>query len=294
MNGARQHLLCFGLGYCAKALVARLKPRGWRISGTSRTVGSAAKLQDLGVGAIVFDSGEATAPSLPTTVTHALISVPPGAQGDPVLRAFCDQLAAMEQLRWIGYLSTVGVYGDHGGAWVHEETPPAPVSERGQRRLAAESAWLDFAENSAKQAQIFRLPGIYGPGRNALESLRQGKARRIVKPGQVFNRIHVVDIAATLEAAMAKSVGETIFNVTDDEPAPPQDVVTLAAELLGLEPPLVQNFDAAELSPMARSFYDENKRVENKRIKQVLGVKLAYPTYREGLRALVHDLTAEG
>jgi nucleoside-diphosphate-sugar epimerase len=222
-----------------------------------------------------------------------LISAPPGAEGDPVLRHHSRDLARAPGLVWLGYLSTIGVYGDHGGEWVDETTPPTPSSERSRKRLAAEQAWQSSAEAHRITLQIFRLAGIYGPGRNALEKISSGRERRILKPGQVFNRIHVEDIASVVEAGIhAGNAASGVFNVTDDEPAPPQDVSAFAAELLGREPPPLTPWEEARetMSEMAQSFYAENKRVRNDRIKQTLGVALKFPTYREGLRAIIASI----
>jgi nucleoside-diphosphate-sugar epimerase len=213
------------------------------------------------------------------------VSVPPDAQGDPVLRHHAEDIAR-SNAEWIGYLSTIGVYGDHGGAWVDETAPATPSSERSRRRALAEQQWLDFGKASGKRVEIFRLAGIYGPGSSAIEGVRSGTTRSIVKPDQVFNRIHVEDIARTLIAAFSRPHVHAIYNVTDDEPAPPQDVNAYAATLLGLPPPVAIAYEAAELSEMGRSFYSENKRVRNDRIKNDLGVQLAFPTYREGLAAI--------
>ncbi len=202
------------------------------------------------------------------------------------LRHHRDDIAALPDLAWIGYLSTVGVYGDHKGAWVDEETPTRPISERSLRRLQSEQAWLDFRNETGRRVEIFRLSGIYGPGRSVIDNLKAGTARRIIKPGQVFNRIHVDDIARVLAAAIDKDAGHSIYNVSDDEPAPPEEVVAYAAELLGLPVPPVVAFEAAGLRGMAASFWAESKRVRNVRIREDLGVELLYPTYREGLRAL--------
>jgi nucleoside-diphosphate-sugar epimerase len=241
-----------------------------------------------GIRALLFD-GERANPEIAPALAQAecvLVSVPPDEHGDPVLRAFADDLASAPRLAWIGYLSTVGVYGDHGGAWVDETTPVSPVTERSAARVAAENAWLALGARSGKPVHIFRLAGIYGPGRNALEQLARGTARRIVKPGQVFNRIHVDDIAAVLAASIERRNGGAIYNLADDEPAPPQDVVAYAAALTGIEPLPETPFEAARLSPMAASFYGECKRVRNRRVKEELGVRLRYPSYREGLKAL--------
>ena len=218
-----------------------------------------------------------------------LVSIPPQLSGDPVLAAFAETIAATPKLRWIGYLSTVGVYGDHGGGWVDEATPVAPREGRSRIRAEAEQAWLAFGAGHGKAVQIFRLAGIYGPGRNQLGQLAAGTARRIVKPGQVFNRIHVADIAAVIEASLKHPRAGAIYNVTDDEPAPPQDVVSFAASLCGVPPPPEIAFEKAELTAMGRSFYGENKRVRNRLIRSELGVVLRYPSYREGLTALRAD-----
>jgi len=203
-----------------------------------------------------------------------------------VLASFAGRIAAASNLRWVGYLSTVGVYGDHAGGWVDEATPLGAGKQRSQNRVTAERDWLALGAGHKFAVQIFRLAGIYGPGRNQLVQLASGTARRIVKPGQTFNRIHVADIAAVIEASLARSRPGGIYNVTDNEPAPPQDVVAFAARLCGLEPPAEIPFERAELSPMAKSFYSENRRVRNALIRDELGVTLNYPTYREGLTAL--------
>lgn len=220
---------------------------------------------------------------------YILISVPPATNGDPVLEYETEELAQKaSRRRWIGYLSTTGVYGDRGGGWVDETTPPAPSSARAERRLAAEIAWQTFAAEADAPLHIFRLPGIYGPGRNPLDALRAGTARRYDKPNQVFSRIHVDDLATTLIASMTKPVPGAIYNVCDDEPAPQADVIAYGAALLGLAPPPLEPYALAEstLSAMARSFYRESKRVRNTKIKRELGVTFAYPTYREGLKSL--------
>ena len=281
-------LLCLGFGYSAVALARRLRPEGWRISGTTRDPAKAARLGTDGFDMHITD-GPAVPQSLVASLksaTHLLVSASPDSGSDPFLHHLAGEIAAAPNLRRIGYLSTVGVYGDWLGAEVDERTPPRPVAERGKRRLVAEDAWLKLGADSGKTTGIFRLAGIYGPGQNALENLKDGTAKRIVKQGQVFNRIHVDDIAATLMAAIARQSENRIYNVTDDEPAPPQDVVTFAAGLLGVEPPPAIPYEDAEMTPMARSFYSENKRVSNRRIREELQVQLAYPTYREGMRGL--------
>ena len=283
------HLLCFGFGYSASVLARRLSSRGWTVTGTSTTDAGASRVRSLGYHGVVFDGTaktQAVSAAIATT-THILLSIPPGASGDPALRVYGSDIAASPALTWIGYLSTVGVYGDSGGGWVSEETPARPSSERGMRRLDAETAWLTLSHRSDKAVMVFRLPGIYGPGRSTIDDLKAGTARRLVKPGQVFNRIHVEDIALAVEAAIGKPKAGRVYNVTDDEPAPPQDVVAYGAQLLGLPVPPDLDFATATLSPMARSFYSENKRVSNGRMKAELGVQLAFPSYREGLLGIV-------
>ncbi|WP_186398611.1 SDR family oxidoreductase [Stappia sp. P2PMeth1] len=280
-------LFVFGLGYSADAFVRRVSSRCETITATTRSAEKAARLAERGIAPVLFDG---TAPgnevrAALADATHVLVSIAPGEAGDPVLAHHADDLAAARP-EWIGYLSTVGVYGNHDGGWVDEETPCRPVSRRSRQRVEAEEAWLAFAAKHGISVQIFRLSGIYGPGRNAFVNFEKGTARRLIKPGQVFNRIHVEDIAGALEAAIDTAPATRIFNVTDDEPAPPQDVIAHAAELLGVAPPPEQDFETAELSPMARSFYGENKRVSNDRVKRELGYAFRYPDYRTALAAL--------
>lgn len=285
-------LFCFGLGYTARTLAARLMEQGWRITGTARSEKGLQGIRDLGAEPVLFDGRgrDSTVASLLRRSTHVLVSIPPDEAGDVVLRCHGDDLAEAPHLEWLGYLSTVGVYGDRKGGWVDETIEPSPMSPGAIRRLKAERGWAALGEQGAKPVHIFRLPGIYGPGRNALATLQAGTARRIVKPGQVFNRAHVADIASALEASIRRPRAGAIYNVTDDVPAPPQDVVAFAAELLGVEAPAEVAFEDAELSAMGRSFYGECKRVRNELIKSELGVELRYPTYREGLRALAAEL----
>ena len=290
-------LICFGFGYCAEHFVAEFGDKFERIVGTVRGAERAAVLNAYKAGpleAVVFD-GAYAAPELRDTIAqahHALASIPPGDSiqpggGDPVLAAFGDDLAAAKNLRSIVYLSTVGVYGDHGGGWVDEQTPVAPVSVRSRRRLAAERAWQELGARRGIAVAVLRLAGIYGPGQNALLQIARGKARRIVKPGQIFNRIHVGDIAQAIDAAFAHRASG-VFNVADDEPAAPADPTVFAAQLSNRTPPPEEKFDevAASMSPMALSFWQECRRVRNDKLKRALGVSLRYPTYREGLRAL--------
>jgi nucleoside-diphosphate-sugar epimerase len=284
MTGAPR-LFCFGLGYSARVLARSLAGQGWRIAGTTRDEPSAAAEFPLHR----FDRAHPLRdPShVMAGVTHVLISAPPDATGCPVFDLHAADIAALPGLVWVGYLSTTNVYGDRGGAWVDEETPVEPSGERGRRRVAAETAWLGLS----LPMHVFRLAGIYGPGRNTLVSLKAGKARRTVKPGQVFSRIHVEDLAVVLEASMAQPHPGAIYNVCDDEAAPPEEVVAYGASLLGIDPPPLEDIATATLSPMARSFFDDNKRVANRRMKEELKTVLRYPTYREGLRAL---LTSDG
>lgn len=290
--GPSGRLFCFGLGYSALALARRLLAQGWSVAGTTRSEDKAEFLSAEGIEVHLFDRGrplENPAAALAGT-SHLLSSVPPDAAGDPVLDHHRSDIAAFESLAWLGYLSTTGVYGDRGGDWVDEESELTPTGERGRRRAAAEEAWLDLWERDALPVHLFRLAGIYGPGRSALESVRNGTARRIDKPGQVFSRIHVDDIAAVLRASIARPRPGAAYNLCDDEAAPPQEVIAYACELLGREPPPLVPFQEAQLSDMARSFYRDNKRVSNARIKDELGVALAYPNYREGLRALLAEV----
>ncbi|MEZ5839755.1 MAG: SDR family oxidoreductase [Hyphomicrobiales bacterium] len=284
-------LFVFGMGFTASAFVELMRERLAWLGASARTDEAERDLREQGLDTVHFD-GTAPAPGLAATLqvaSHVLISIPPDAGGDPVLRHHRDDLIkAAPGLAWIGYLSTVGVYGDHQGDWVSEESDCRPVSARSRNRLAAEVEWQAFAAASGVPVGIFRLAGIYGPGRNTLENLRTGKAKRVVKPGQIFNRIHVDDIAAVLEAATRKPA-TAIYNVADDEPAPPQDVVAYGAELLGLAPPPEVAFENAGLSDMAGTFWGESKRISNRRIHDELGVTLAYPTYREGLAALAKN-----
>jgi len=286
-------LLILGLGYSAGFFARAALARGWEVTGTVRSAEKAGRLSRDGIRTLVFN-GFAVSSALAATVAEAdavLVSVQPGETGDPVLERLSKELTAAPNLRWIGYLSTIGVYGDHGGSWIDESVKPSSASARAKVRIAIEDAWLALGENSGKPVQIFRLSGIYGPGRNTIVKLREGKATRLIKPGQVFNRIHVDDIAGVLMASIARPRAGAVYNVTDDEPAPPQDVVSFAADLSGIAPPPEVPFDPARLSPMAASFYGENKRVSNALVKRELDYAFRYPTYREALRVLVKSET---
>jgi nucleoside-diphosphate-sugar epimerase len=288
-----KHLFVFGLGYSASAIAALLRRSGWQVSGTVRSLAKREPLVAQGFAPLLFSDADGIRQAL-ESATHCVVSVPPREADDPVLATYGQALRAAPKLRWLGYLSTIGVYGDLQGAWADEDTPAEPDTERGVARIEAEASWTAFCRELGLPLDIFRLSGIYGPGRNPLERIRRGEARRIVKPGQVFNRIHVEDIAQTVAAAIfqeRQEPGTRLFNLADDEPAPPQDVLLYAAELIGAPPPPEIPFESAALSPMARSFYSGNKRMRNDKIKRELGIALRYPTYREGLRALLEDGT---
>jgi len=289
VGGARMNLFCFGLGYSAQHFVAEFGHRFDRVTGTVRTREKAAKFD-----ALIFDGASA-----PDDVVAALmqadallVSIAPDEHGDPVLTHFTETVAA-SPINAIVYLSTIGVYGDHDGAWIDEQTPAKPVNARSTERLAAETAWQALGARAKKPVAILRLSGIYGPGQSALTQLANGTAKRIVKPGQVFNRIHVGDIAQAIDAAIAKRA-DGVFNVTDDEPTPAPEVVAYAAKLLGVTPPPEIPYAQIEasMSPMAKSFYGEVKRVRNAKMKRELGVVLRYPTYREGIKAIHNSLSS--
>ena len=280
-------LLSFGHGFSARALTKLLLPQGWRIIGTTRSSEKAEELAASGVEPLIFPGADIR--DAIAEATHLLISAVPDADGDPVLRAVGDQIAAgAPSFEWAGYLSTTGVYGDHQSGWVDETSALTPATKRGQWRVEAEAAW---AAIPGLPLHIFRLAGIYGPGRGPFAKVRSGTARRIIKEGQVFSRIHVDDIAQVVAASIARPNPGAVYNVCDNDPAPPQDVIGHAAELLGLPMPPALDFETADMTPMARSFYAESKRVRNDRISDELGVRLLYPTYREGLAALLAQET---
>lgn len=277
-------LFCFGLGYSGARLALALRALGWQVAGTSR---DGAVLQELDTHGIA--GGQLEHAEIPPGTSHILSTVPPGAAGDPVILAQADKIAATGGLVWLGYLSTTGVYGDRGGDWVTENDTPNPGNERSRHRLAAEQTWLNLWSTRGVPVHIFRLAGIYGPGRNALISVRAGTAKRIVKPGHLFSRIHVDDIVQVLLASMAAPNPGAIYNVCDDEAAAPADVVSHASELLGVTPPPLEEYAPDTMSAMARSFWAENRRVANDRIKRELSIKLRYPDYRSGLKALLRE-----
>lgn len=278
-------LFCLGLGYTVRRLALELRDAGWHVAGTVREPARITDLARDGIEAVVFGSDAAA--SLLSRATHVIDSIPP-VPGEPPLplARHHGAFARLEDLRWLAYLSTTGVYGDRQGDWVDESDEAAPATERGAQRLAAEQAWLIMHERYGLPVHVFRLAGIYGPGRGVLEQVRAGKARRIIKPGQVFSRIHVDDIVATLKASIARPSPGAIYNVCDDEPESPALVTEYACRLLGVAAPRPVALADAGLSAMAASFYADNKRVSNRRIREELGVRLRYPSYREGLAAL--------
>lgn len=280
-------LFCFGYGYCCDYLGYDLLALGqWSVAGTTREAEKRDVLSARGVEAYLFgaDMPLADPDEALQQTTHLLISTPPGGEGDPAFLAHSQDILKLEHLQWVGYLSTTGVYGDRAGEWVNEASARQASSQRGSRREKAEDQWISLYKQHGLPLHIFRLAGIYGPGRSALDSIRAGKARRIDKPGHAFSRIHVEDIVQILEASMAKPNPGAIYNVADDEASPSHKVIEHACELLGRPVPVLEPFDDADLSPMARSFYYDNKRVKNDRIKNELGVQLKYKTYREGLK----------
>ena len=283
----------FGLGFSAQSAARFMRESGdfGAISGTVRHAEKAKRLADCYHLVPLFDGtapGAAVGPALRSGITHVVLSIAPDADGDPVLRHHRADLDAAADLQWLCYYSTVGVYGDFGGAWIDESAPLVPRNMRSDYRVLAEQQWRDYAAARGVPLAILRLAGIYGPGRSGFDKLREGTARRIVKPGQVFNRIHVEDIArVTALAARQRLVGT--FNLADDEPAPPQDVIAHAAGLIGMDAPPDLPFETAEMTPMQKSFYRDNKRVSNKAIKAALGIELLYPTYREGLAQVLES-----
>ena len=286
MNPPRQ-LFCFGLGYAALALARSLAAEGWTVSGTSRDAEKAAELRMLGFAVELFDRDHPLPDGMLRGVTHILVSIPPDAVGDPVRDICAREIAALSNLIWLGYLSATSVYGNRDGGWVDESSALLPTGDRGRRRTASEQGWLDLWRERGTPVHIFRLAAIYGPGRNPFAALRNGSAKCVGKPGQVFSRIHVEDLARVLMASMAQPRPGAVYNVCDDNPAAPEAVLAWASRLLGVTPPPLIPLDQAGLSPMARSFYDDNKRVSNARMKRELGVTLRYPDYRAGLRAIL-------
>lgn len=283
-------LFCFGLGFTATEVIAQIPD--WGVGGTQRGPVEPDVEGGRQITRLQFDGlnpAQNLGP-LQDKITHILLSVPPGDEGDPVCKIMGDWISGLPNLEWVGYLSTTGVYGNLDGKTATEETPYKPSGVRGTKRMKAEQAWLELYEKRNLPVHIFRLPGIYGPGRNQLVSVLSGKAHRITKKDHVFSRIHVEDLAQIIIASMRSPNPGRIYNVSDDMAAPPQDVVTYAARLLKIAPPPFQEFETADISPMARSFYADNKRVSNERIKSELGVSLRYPTYKQGISTLFKDM----
>lgn len=285
MSG-RNHLFCFGYGYTADYLGHELAGKGWKISGTTRSPEKRAELKERGICAHLFDH-ENPLPDpvgILDGVTHLLISTPPDDEGDPVFQIHGQDITQVKSLQWVGYLSTTGVYGDRGGEWVDETSELRPTAKRGSRRVEAEGQWLYLQRMYNLPVHIFRLAGIYGPGRSALDSVRAGMARRIIKPGHVFGRVHVEDIAQGLIASMEQCNPGSIYNLCDSNPAPSHEIIDYACQLLGRPPPPLVNFEDANLAPITRSFYMDNRRVSNAKLKSELGVTLKYDDYKAGLR----------
>lgn len=280
---SQKTLLSFGHGYSAQALTDVLLPSGWRVIGTTRSAEKCDGILQTGAVPLLWPGSDVS--DALANADALLISAAPDANGDPVLARLASEIAARApQFSWVGYLSTTGVYGDHGGAWVDEQTSLTPSTERGRARVAAEAAWQAIP---GLPLHIFRLAGIYGPGRGPFAKVRAGTARRIIKKDQIFSRIHVEDIAQVLAASLRHPNPGAVYNLCDNDPAPPQDVIGYAAQLLNLPQPPAEDFETAEMTPMARSFYAESKKVRNDRIKDELGITLKYPDYRSGLKAML-------
>ncbi len=288
MSNATPHsLFCFGYGYCCEWLGAAQLEAGWRVAGTTRDPEKRLMMKERGIRAFLFDEDKPLedAGLFLKGVTHLLISTPPGDTGDPTFLMHGEDILKCESLKWVGYLSSTSVYGDRGGEWVSEESEPHPTSKRGTRRLRAEEQWLDLCYTHNLPVHIFRLAGIYGPGRSVLDAVRAGIARRISKPGHAFSRIHVEDIVAALRASMENPNPGRVYNLADDRAAPSHEVIKWACDLLGLEAPLLLPYEEADLAPITRSFYADNKRIKNDRIKKELGITLRYPDYLRGVEA---------
>ncbi len=288
------HLLALGCGYSAKRLARTLLETGWKVSGTSRSDEGCAALETLGIRPWLFDGTQPLPDAALEGVTHLLVTIPPGPDGDQSLPLNRAALAASPTLEWVGVLSTTGVYGDTGGAWIDETYPPAPLTEDNRLRLAMEQGWLDFGAGKGIAVQVFRLPGIYGPGRSSFARLRSGAARGIIKPGQVFNRVHVDDIVAACIAGMERPQAGPVFHIADGVPAPAHEVLLYAAELLGMPAPPCVPIEEAGLPPFALHFYAECKRLDITRAREELGFEPKYADYRDGLAAVLAEEQAEG
>jgi nucleoside-diphosphate-sugar epimerase len=288
-SATKVRLFCFGMGFSAKRLARHAFLDGWAVAGTARTAESLAAIEAAGAEAFRFDREHPLPAEALAGTTHLLVSIPPDSDGDAVLGVHGKDIAALRDIGWIGYLSSTGVYGDADGKVVDENSPVRPSSDHARRRAAAEQEGLSFGATHGLPVHVFRLSGIYGPGRSALDKLRNGTAQRIDRPGHLFSRIHAEDIARVLKASMAKPNPGTIYNVADDEPAPAADVIAYAAQIMGREPPPLVPFDqaAAGMSPMALSFWQDDRLVSNARMKTELGVQLRYPDYRKGLKTIL-------
>lgn len=286
-----RRLFCLGLGYCAESLARHLSVADWYVGGTARSADKVAALATKGIDAVQWEGGPPSDLVIQKLrdATHILVSVPPDEHGDPAFAATADVIASAPHLQWLGYLSTTGVYGDTGGRVVDETEPVNPSGARGQRRVEAEREWISLFHDRGVPVHVFRLPGIYGPGRSVFDQIRRRQAKRIDKPGHAFSRIHVDDIALVLAASMHQPAPGEIYNVCDDEAAPPAEVTEYACSLLGIEPPPLEDFEAAKarMTPMALSFWNDNRRVSNAKIRESLGVRLKYPDYRSGLQAIL-------
>lgn len=283
----KKKIFCFGHGYVAERLSRELLRQGWDVCSTTTSPEKQARLKKSGIECFLFDDSHTINDPYEVFdgVTHVLLSIPPGAEGDPVFEIHGMDLAKIKSLEWVGYLSATTVYGNHDGNWIDESMPPAPDSRRGSLRLKAEEQWESLYRDEGLPVHIFRIAGIYGPGRSALDSVIAGSARCIDKPNHVFNRIHVDDISQTLQASIAKPYPGAIYNLADDVPSPSHEVILYACHLVGMTPPPITPFHLAEMAPIVRSFYKDNKRIRNDRIKQELGVVLRYPDYRTGLES---------
>ncbi len=284
---ANRHLLVFGPGYSARPFMEKALEARWQVSATWRRADAADQLKLQGINPVEFEDSTLSGNKQLKNVTHILVSIAPKGGADPVLQAFEPWIRSLRSLEWAGYLSSTNVYGDHGGNWVDETSETKPGLDRGKRRLLAEQAWTKLGNAEGFAVHIFRLAGIYGPGKNAIRSVLDGRARRVIKEGQVFGRIHREDIASALWLAANSNVGSDVFNISDDLPSPPQDVIAEAARLLEVAAPPEVPYEDADLSPMGRSFYEENKRVRNQKAKDVLGWALLYPDYHQALPKLL-------
>lgn len=290
----QNHLLALGCGYSATRLARRLLRDGWAVSGTARTEAKCNSLQKEGISPWLFDGSAPLPLKVFAGVTHVLVSIPPGEDGDRSLALHRETLASSPALEWTCILSATGVYGDSKGEWITEDFPPAPLTAANRRRLAMERGWLEFGRGTGKPVQIFRLPGIYGPGRSPFARLRAGTAKRITKEGQVFNRIHADDIGSACLLGMARPAAGPVFHLADGIPAPAEEVLAYAAALLGMDPPPAIPLEEAGLPPMAAHFYAECKRLDITRARKELGFEPEYPDYKAGLQAILKEEQSAG